>query len=201
MLSLALTGNIASGKSTVAATLADLGARVIDADRIVHELQRPGTPVFNAIVRLFGPEVVAADGELNRAALRQLVLADDAARRDLEAIVHPAVAGRREQLLAKAKAEGAAVVISDIPLLFEIGAEGAFDGVILVDAPMEERRRRLREERGLEAAEVARLLAVQWPPEEKRRRSTWVIENDGDLDQLEARTRAVWQEIQHRVQA
>lgn len=200
-LSVALTGNIAAGKSSVAEILVRLGATVIDADRLVRELQREGTPVFDAIRRRFGPDVLGADGSLDRSALRTLVLADDAARRDLEAIVHPAVATRREALLAEARARNVPVVISDIPLLFEIGAEGEFDGVILVDAPVAERRRRLRQDRGLSAAEVEGLLAVQQAPEAKRARSTWVIENDAGWDALEARTRAVWDEVQRYARA
>lgn len=201
MLSLALTGNIASGKSTVANILSALGATVIDADRIVHELQRSGTPVFQAIVHRFGPDIVAANGELDRAELRRRVLADDAARLDLEAIVHPAVADRRAQLLAQARAEGAQVIVTDIPLLFEINAQDAFDGVILVDAPVSERRRRLLEWRRLPPAEVERLLAVQQEPALKRSRSTWVIDNDAGLAALEARTRAVWEDLQRRARA
>lgn len=201
MLSIALTGNIAAGKSSVAEILVRLGATVIDADRLVRELQREGTPVFDAIRHRFGPDVLGADGTLDRSALRTLVLADDAARRDLEAIVHPAVATRREALLAEARARNVPIVISDIPLLFEIGAEGEFDGVILVDAPVAERRRRLRQDRGLSAEEVERLLAVQQPSEAKRARSTWVIENDAGWDALEARTRAVWDEVQRYAHA
>lgn len=201
MLSIALTGNIAAGKSSVAEILIRLGATVIDADRLVRELQREGTPVFEAIRHRFGPDVLGADGTLDRSALRTLVLADDAARRDLEAIVHPAVAMRREALLAEARARNVPIVISDIPLLFEIGAEGEFDGVILVDAPVAERRRRLRQDRGLSAEEVERLLGVQQPSEAKRARSTWVIENDAGWDALEARTRAVWDEVQRYAHA
>lgn len=201
MLSVALTGNIASGKSTVANILATLGATVIDADRLVHELQRSGTPVFHAIVRRFGPEVVGPDGELDRATLRKRVLEDEAARLDLEAIVHPAVANRRAELVAEARNSGAPVVVSDIPLLFEINAQDAFDGVILVDAPVDERRRRLLEGRQLQPAEVERLLTVQQSAAAKRSRSTWVIENDAGRDVLEARTRAVWQDLLRRARA
>lgn len=198
MLHLALTGNVAAGKSTVAALFARWGATLIDADAIVRELQRPGTPDFAAIVRRFGDAVVAPDGTLDRAALRGRVLADAAARRDLEAIVHPAVHARRELLLAEARAAGARVVLSDIPLLFEAGLEGGFDGVILVDAPPAERRRRLVAGRGLDPAEADRLIAAQLPAERKRARATWVIDNDADPAALEARARAVWEAIARR---
>ncbi|HEX5631715.1 MAG TPA: dephospho-CoA kinase, partial [Gemmatimonadales bacterium] len=179
MLNVALTGNVASGKSTVAALFAAWGATVIDADALVHELQRPGTGVYEAIVRRFGHRIVGPRGLLDRDALRARVLADPDARRDLEAIVHPAVARRREELVADARRRGAPVVVSDIPLLFEALDPAAFDAVVLVDAPAAVRRRRLVEERGLDPAEAERLMAAQLPSAAKRARSTWVIDNDG----------------------
>lgn len=197
-LSVGLTGNVAAGKSTVAALFAQWGARIVDADRIVHELQAPGTPVFAAILGRFGPAVQAPDGTLDRAALRQRVLSDPVLRRDLEAIVHPAVAARRDALLAAARAEGVPVVIHDIPLLFEVMEPGMFDAVVLVDAPQALRRRRLIEERGLPAAEADRLMASQMSPEAKRTRSDFVIENDGTLAALADRAREVWDTLSRR---
>lgn len=195
MLNAALTGNIASGKSTVAALFAKWGAAVIDADAIVHELQRPGTGVYDAIVRRFGPRVVGARGLLDRATLRARVLADPDARRDLEAIVHPAVARRRAELLEEARRRGVRVAVSDIPLLFEALDPVAFDAVVLVDAPEPERRRRLLTDRDLDPAEVDRLLAAQLPSAAKRARSTWVIDNDGSRADLERRARGVWEAL------
>ncbi|HSE26687.1 MAG TPA: dephospho-CoA kinase [Gemmatimonadales bacterium] len=195
MLNAALTGNIASGKSTVAALFAKWGAAVIDADAIVHELQRPGTGVYDAIVRRFGPRVVGARGLLDRATLRARVLADPDARRDLEAIVHPAVARRRAELLEEARRRGVRVAVSDIPLLFEALDPVAFDAVVLVDAPEPERRRRLLTDRDLDPAEVDRLLAAQLPSAAKRARSTWVIDNDGSRADLERRAREVWEAL------
>ena len=140
MLHVALTGNVASGKSSVGRLFADWGATVIDADAIVRELQQPGTPIFERIAARFGPEVVTPDGELDRGRLRALVLADPTARKDLEAIVHPAVAAERERLIDEARRRGAAIVVSDIPLLFEVMDPQAFDAVVLVDAPEQIRR-------------------------------------------------------------
>jgi len=196
VLNVALTGNVASGKSTVAALFAAWGATVIDADAIVHELQRPGTGVYDAIVHRFGPRVVGPRGLLDRDALRARVLADPDARRDLEAIVHPAVARRREELVADARRRGVPVVVSDIPLLFEALDPAAFDAVVLVDAPEAERRRRLVAMRGLDPAEAERLMAAQLPSSAKRARSTWVIDNDGTLAELERRARAVWEALE-----
>src|SRR5690606_24686818 len=132
---------------------------------------------------------------LDRDALRARVLADPDARRDLEAIVHPAVARRREELVADARRRGVPVVVSDIPLLFEALDPAAFDAVVLVDAPEAERRRRLVAMRGLDPAEAERLMAAQLPSSAKRARSTWVIDNDGTLAELERRARAVWEAL------
>lgn len=192
MLSIALTGNVAAGKSAVAAHFAAWGAAVIDADVIVHELQRPGTAVHAAIVRHFGPGVVGPRGQLDRDALRARVLADPGARRALEAIVHPAVAHQRGEQLAAARSRGTAVAVSVIPLLFEVLDPAEFDAVVLVDAREAERRRRLVEDRGLDPDEAGRLIAAQLPSGAKRRRSTWVIDNDGTLADLERRARVVW---------
>lgn len=201
MLHVGLTGNVAAGKSTVAALFARWGATLIDADAIVRDLQRPGTPVFAAIVARFGDGVVAPSGELDRAALRRLVLADPAAREALNAIVHPAVAARRQALLAEAEARGVRLVIDDIPLLFEVMDPSAFDAVVLVDAPPAVRRQRLEALRGLPAAEAEQLIAAQMPSAAKRARSTHVIENDGDLGRLEARAREVFEALQVRARA
>ncbi len=195
MRHIGLTGNVAAGKSTVAALFARWGATVIDADTVVRELQEPGSPVLDAIVARFGPEILAPGGSLDRAALRRLVLADAAARRDLEAVVHPAVLDRRRELLAAARVRGAQVVVSDIPLLFETMDPAEFDAVVLVDAPEAVRRRRLIERRGLSPGEADALIAAQAPSGPKRALSTHVIENDGDEALLEARARTAWNAV------
>lgn len=192
----ALTGTAAAGKSSVGALFRVWGGTVLDADAMVRELQQPGTPVFAAIVAAFGPGVLRVGGVLDRAALRHRILTDADAKRRLEAIVHPAVEARRRELLAEAAARGAALVIVEIPLLFEAADPSAYDGVIVVDAPEAERRRRLVDERGLTSAEASRLLAAQWPADAKRARATWVIDNDGDRDALAHRARVVWDALQ-----
>lgn len=192
MLTLALTGNIASGKSTVAEFFRRWGATVIDADELVREVQSPGHPVLAAMVQRFGASILRADGSLDRAHLRGRVLADPEALADLNAIVHPAVHTLRLERLAQARAQGAEVVVNDIPLLFEAADPSAFDGVILVDAPAGIRRQRLLGRSGMEPGEADRLMAAQMPAAAKRARATWVIDNDGDLARLEARTAAVW---------
>ena len=180
-----LTGNIASGKSTVAELFRRWGATVIDADLLAREVQRAGTPVFAAIVERFGPEVVRRDGELDRAVLRARVLGEPAELAALNAIVHPAVRRRA----------GARIAVSDVPLLFETDDPGRFDAVVLVDAPAPLRRERLMRDRGLSAAEADGMMAAQLPSAAKRSRSTHVIDNDADLASLERRARQVWREL------
>jgi dephospho-CoA kinase len=192
MLSVALTGNIAAGKSAVAELFRAWGATLIDADRLAREAQAPGTPGLRAIAERLGPDLVGADGALDRAALRRRVMADPAALAELNRIIHPEVLRRRRALEAEARRRGDRIVVSDIPLLFEVADPAAFDVVVLVDAPEPVRRARLIMERGLSALEADRMLAAQAPSGPKRERSTFVIDNDGDLATLEARAREVW---------
>ena len=180
VLSVALTGNIAAGKSAVAELFRRWGATVLDADAIVREVQTPGGPVMRRIVERFGEAVVGPDGSLDRPALRRIVMADVEAREALERIVHPAVHARRAELAEEAAARGDRIVVSDIPLLFETGAEDAFDAVVLVDAAEPVRLRRLVEHRGLSEAEARDMIRAQLPASAKRARSDFVIENDGD---------------------
>ena len=192
----ALTGSVAAGKSTVGALFREWGARVLDTDLLVRDLLRRGEPVFNAIVAAFGPEVLSTHGELDRGALRHRILSDVDERRRLEAIVHPAVGARHRELLAAARARHDAIVIVDIPLLFEAGDPSAFDGVIVVDAPITERRRRLVQTRDFDPHDADLLIAAQIPAAEKRARATWIIDNDGDRERLVRRTRDVWEALQ-----
>jgi dephospho-CoA kinase len=201
VLHVALTGNVASGKSSVARLFADWGATVVDADAIVRDLQRPGTPIFDQITARFGPDVVTHDGELDRARLRALVLADATARKDLEAIVHPAVAAERERLIDEARRHGEAIVVSDIPLLFEVMDPQAFDAVVLVDAPEQIRRERLLRDRGIAAQEADALFRAQHPAADKRARSEFIIDNDGSRAELRDRAWRVWRRLRSRARA
>jgi dephospho-CoA kinase len=181
-----LTGNIAAGKSTVAAGLAAAGLPVIDADTLAREVVAPGTPALAAIVARWGPTILAADGTLDRAALRRRILADPADRTALEAITHPAIAARRAARTAELAATGAPVIICDIPLLFEAQLEDTVDEIVLVDAPVAVRRARLIEDRGIAPAEADALIAAQMPAERKRAHADVVIENAGSRAELEA---------------
>jgi dephospho-CoA kinase len=192
MLSVALTGNVGAGKTTVAELFKRWGATVIDADRLVRDAQAPGQPVLAKIVSRFGKELLQPDGTLDRAALRVRVLADARALADLNRIVHPEVQRRRQALLAEARARGDRIVVSDIPLLFESADPAEYDAIVLVDAPEAVRRARLLATRRLSPEEADRLMAVQLSSTPKRARSDYVIENDGDLPALERAASAVW---------
>jgi len=192
MLSVALTGNVGAGKTTVAELFKRWGATVIEADRLVRDAQAPGQPVLAKIVSRFGKELLQPDGTLDRAALRARVLADARALADLNRIVHPEVQRRRQALLAEARARGDRIVVSDIPLLFESADPAEYDAIVLVDAPEAVRRARLLATRPLSPEEADRLMAVQLSSSPKRARSDYVIENDSDLPALERATSAVW---------
>jgi len=192
VLNVALTGNVAAGKSSVVEHLRRFGATVIDADELVREAQAPGTAVLGSIVRRFGREVLEPDGTLDRAALRARVLADDAALATLNAIVHPAVRRRREELIREAAARGDLIVVSDIPLLFEAADPKRFDTVVLVDAPPEVRRHRLVTVRHLRPEDADRLIAIQLPTARKREASHYVLDNDGTREALSDKTHQLW---------
>jgi dephospho-CoA kinase len=199
LLKVALTGNIASGKSTVARVWRDLGAPVIDADDLARRIVGPGTAALVRIVDRWGPGILLPSGELDRAALRDVIFRDPVERKRLEEIVHPEVDRLRRKELEFAAREGRPIVVSDIPLLFEVGLEGEFDVVVLVDAPEEVRRQRLIRDRGLGSDEAARMLEAQWPTDRKRPRSDYVVENAGSKTELEARAREVWFDLLARV--
>jgi dephospho-CoA kinase len=195
MLNVALTGNIAAGKSSVAELFRRWGATVLDADAIVREVQAPGTPVMRRIAERFGDGVVRPDGSLDRPALRRIVMADAGSREALERIVHPAVHARRAVLAAEAEARGDRIVVSDIPLLFESGDPEVFDAVVLVDAPAPVRLRRLMQDRGLSEAEAQAMVGAQMPAPAKRPRSHFIIDNGGDLAALERAASEVWRTL------
>jgi dephospho-CoA kinase len=201
VLNVALTGNIAAGKSTVIALFRQWGATIIDADELVREVEAPGTAVLAAIARRFGPEVLSPDGMLDRAALRSRVLGDDASLAALNALVHPAVERRREALVDAAWKRGDRIVVNDIPLLFEALDPDRFDAVVLVDAPVAVRRARLRALRGLSADDADRMIAAQQASDRKRKKSQYVIDNDDTLEELERRARSVYAELERRAAA
>jgi dephospho-CoA kinase len=198
MLNVALTGNIAAGKSVVAGLFRQWGATVLDADELAREVQAPGGPVIQRIAQRFGASMVRPDGSLDRPALRRIVMSDPVARAALNRIVHPAVHARRAELLAEAADRGERIVVSDIPLLFEAADPSEFDAIVLVDAPEALRLQRIMEHRGLDRSEALEMIRAQMPASEKRARSDFVIENDGDRAALERAAAAVWQALRAR---
>ena len=197
VLRVALTGNIASGKSSVTEVWRALGAPIIDADLLARSAIEPGTPGYERVVREFGSGVIS-NGAVDRAALRAVVFDDDDKRKLLESIIHPEVTRmRREQENDFARA-GHRIVVQDIPLLFETGIENEFDIVVLVDAPEAERVARMVRERGLSQPEAEQMVAAQMPASEKRLPATYVIENDGTLEELRSKATQVWTEIREK---
>lgn len=195
MIRIGLTGSIGAGKSTVGGWFERWGAVRIDADRLAREAVEPGTRALEEIRTEFGTGVIRPDGSLDRAALRGIVFGDAGALARLESIVHPAVDRLRSGLLAKARAEGAPVVVIEIPLLLEKDLAHEFDSVVVVDAPTELRRERVCASRGLTPAEFAAMDSAQWDGERKRAAADHVVWNDGDLAELESDAREVWDAV------
>jgi len=191
-----LTGGVASGKSTVSAILAELGAVVVDADLLAREVVAPGTPGLAAVVAEFGEGVLAADGSLDRPALGAVVFADEAARRRLEAIVHPLVRARGRALEEAAPA--GAVVVHDIPLLAETGQAERFDAVLVVDVPVETQVERMVSQRGMSRADAEARIAAQATREERLAVATYVVDNTGTREDLRDRVTEVFEKLTAR---
>lgn len=190
MLRVGLTGGIGSGKSTVAARLGQLGAVLIDADRIAREVVAPGTPGLEAVVAEFGSGILAADGSLDRSALGRVVFADEHRRKALNAIVHPLVYQRRTELAAAAPAD--AVVVEDIPLLVENRLGAGFHLVAVVHAPADVRVRRLHHDRGMDPEDAWARVRAQASDEDRRAAADVWLDNSGDRAQVLAAVTAVW---------
>lgn len=203
MLKVGLTGNLASGKSTVLRIWEEAGVPVVSADELSRKVVEPGTEGLEAVRGAFGEEVVAPDGTLDRAALRATVFSDPDARRRLEAILHPLIAAERGRWLAARRGDGATVVAAEIPLLFEAGLASDYDVTVFVDAPEEARLRRALADRrrGLDEAEARRIMASQMDPAGKRRLADHVLVNDGTPEELRRRALALLAELRARAGA
>ena len=184
-----LTGGVASGKSAVSKLLEELGAVVVDADVLAREAVAPGSEGLAEVVAAFGEEVLAPDGGLDRAALGEIVFADDARRRVLEGIVHPRVRARAAEI--EAAAPPGAVVVHDIPLLVETGQAGGFDAVVVVDVPVETQVDRMVRLRGMRRKDAEARIAAQAPREQRLAAATYVVDNTGTLEELRARVEEV----------
>ena len=196
MLSVALTGGIGSGKSTVAEIFEELGALVIDSDQLAREVMERGTSGYDAVLSRFGDSILK-EGEIDRSALGAIVFADEKARKDLEAIIHPLVRERSEKIASRAG--DSRIVINQIPLLVETSGAKRFDFVITVEADLEIRRERLRA-RGMKDYEISRRISAQASDDEREAIANIVITNNGSLDELTREVERVWDsELKSRV--
>ncbi len=193
-----LTGGIGSGKSTVARMLADRGAVIVDADLIAREVVEPGKPALAALAEAFGPEILAPDGTLDRAALAARAFVTDEEKKRLEAITWPAIAEEFFRQIAAAPADR--VVVHDVPLLVEGTRRDDYGAVIVVEAPNEVRLDRL-EARGVARDDAERRIALQATDEERRAVATWVVDNSSDLAHLEEQVTRIWPELVERKKA
>jgi dephospho-CoA kinase len=189
-----LTGGAGSGKSTVAEMLRKQGAVLVDADEATHAVYEPGTPGFESVVDEFGERFVK-DGRIDRKTLGEVVFSDPDARRRLNDIVHPLVRDWMAQRTAEAVEAGAAVVVQDVPLLFENNLERFFSSVVLVYVPEQVQVDRLVSGRGFTRDQAHAVIGAQLPIEEKRGRAHHVINNSGTLDETRAQVAAVWRQL------
>jgi dephospho-CoA kinase len=194
----ALTGNIASGKSTVAQLIVAKGVPLIDADLLAREAVAPGSVALTRIVDRWGPAMIGSSGGLDRAALRAIVFGHPDQLAFLNAIVHPEVDRLRNVQLNAARERGVPIVLCDIPLLFEAKLSGEADTIILVDAPPAVRLNRLEHTRRLDRATAQAMIEAQMSSEEKRPLADFVIDNDGSTEQLRAAVDAVWRLVEKR---
>lgn len=191
-----LTGGIATGKSTVASMLRGLGAKIIDADELAREIVKPDREAWREIVEAFGSGILRKDRTLNREKLRKIVFADESSRKLLESITHPRIRALAQERIEKLAAEGADIIIYEAPLLFENRIHLWIRPVILVASDSETQKRRLRERDRLSESEIRNHLEAQMSLEEKAKLADFVIENSGQLEELERQVRELWEKIQ-----
>ncbi len=197
MSSIGLTGGIASGKSTLAAMFRDLGAKIIDADQLAHELLRSGSPVHAQVVNRFGPGILDSAGEIDRSRLGAVIFADPEGRAALNAIIHPAIMARPGELLAAYHAENpAAVVISDAALIYEAQIESRFLKVIVAWCRPEQQLERLLAKGVLSREQAERRIQAQMPGDEKRRRADYVIDTSGSVEDTRRQVEALYPELE-----
>ncbi|MDD3579483.1 MAG: dephospho-CoA kinase [Desulfobacca sp.] len=195
MLKIALTGGVASGKSTVAKYLRDLGVAVIDADELAREVVAPGQPANQAIRQAFGPEFFDPDGTLKREKLGQRVFTDPAARQRLNELTHPWIAQALERQLRRLEAQGVPLVVVEVPLLFELGLESAYDLVIVVDVDRDTQIRRLQSRDRRSYSQIAGMLQAQAPLVDKVRRADYVIDNRGTLEETHQKVKNILEKV------
>jgi len=199
VLKIAITGGAGTGKSTVARMFKSLGAEVLDADQAAREAVAVGAPAWQELRRLYGADYFNENGELNRSKLSKLVFADPEERRRLDGLIHPRVEAALQARLAELGRRGAALVLVEVPLLFETGREAAFDRVIVVAAPeaLQIRRLRGRDRRGPE--EIRGILKAQWPLADKVARADYVVDNGGRRRLTARQVKNIWAELKNQL--
>lgn len=195
MKRIGLTGGIGSGKSTVTALLRERGVSVIDADVIARETVAPGSPVLAELARAFGEDIIRSDGTLDRQGLAARAFADRQATEILNAITHPAIERRTQELFDQVEAAGEPLVIWDMPLLVDKGYHEQMDGVIVVDVAVDERVRRLVEGRGLTEEDARQRIAAQVPDEVRLAAADWIIDNNGPVQALVGQVDALLRQL------
>lgn len=196
-LRVGLTGGIASGKSTVAEMLRQLGAVVIDTDQIAREVVQPGSPALQSLRERYGESILDDDGSLRREQLGEIVFASPAEKEWLEQLLHPLIKARADELAQQASEQGAAVVVFDVPLLLESGWDKNVDQVWVVYVPTALQRQRLALRDGFSESAVSARLAAQWPIDKKVQQADLVIDNAGTLDQTRRQVETAWQAVRH----
>jgi len=192
-----LTGGIASGKSTVARIFEELGANVIDADRVGHELLRRSSRVYHQVVEHFGQEILRADGKIDRGRLGSIVFADPGRLRALNALVHPSLVARVDELAAELRARNPrAVIVVDAAIIYEAGVADRFAKILVAWCRPEQQIERLMTKTGLSHEDALRRVASQIPAEEKRRRADYVIDCSGSLEETRDQAAAIYPELQ-----
>jgi len=198
-LRIGMTGGIASGKSLVARLFEELGAGIVDADRLAREVLAPGGPAYDDVVRAFGREILRPDGSVDREALAARIFADPAARLRLNGLTHPHIRRRMAEEAARLSTRpGIEVIVLDIPLLLETTDGRDLDGIVVVYADDDVRLRRLIARDGLSEEDARRRLAAQMPLREKLARADWVIDNNGPPERTRDQVRAVWEALRAR---
>lgn len=199
MLTVGLTGGIASGKSTVAAMFEQLGAYLIDTDQLARQVVNPGQAALAEIVSVFGSHVLLASGELDRAKLGAMVFGDPSLLAKLNAILHPPIRALMFQEAEEARKRGAKIVLLEVPLLFETGFDKDVDFVIVVTATREEQQRRLMARNNFTAEEAQKRMAAQIPPAEKTARAHYIVNNSGSLKETRAQVEKVWLQLRQEL--
>jgi dephospho-CoA kinase len=196
LLTIGVTGGIGSGKSTVVQILSELGARVIDADKVGHAIYAPDGPAYNEMIAAFGDSILAADRTIDRRKLGPVVFGDPAALRRLNAIVHPKMYRRMEQMIAEMRSAGERKpIVIEAAILIEANWQPLFDEIWLVTASKDHVVRRVEQERGLRPEQTEARIRAQLSDEQRRQHATEVIRNDGTIDDLRTRVTTLWESV------